>query len=52
MGKKAFKNFRIRLSIPGAGIIHQINLEHLAQCVFEKDGSLLKFLKTLVCNIP
>ena len=35
-GEKAFKNFRVYP--PGAGIIHQINLEHLAQCVFEKDG--------------
>ena len=35
-GEKAFKNFRVYP--PGAGIIHQINLEHLAQCVLEKDG--------------
>ncbi len=35
-GEKAFKNFRVYP--PGAGIIHQINLEHLATCVIEKDG--------------
>ena len=35
-GEKAFKNLRIYP--PGAGIIHQINLEHLASVVQEKDG--------------
>jgi aconitate hydratase len=35
-GEKAFKNFRVYP--PGAGIIHQINLEHLASVVHEKDG--------------
>ena len=32
-GAHAFKNFRV--VPPGTGIVHQINLEHLASCVFE-----------------
>lgn len=35
-GAKAFKNFRVYP--PGAGIIHQINLEHLASVVHDKNG--------------
>ena len=35
-GEKAFKNFRVYP--PGAGIIHQINLEHLASVVQEKNN--------------
>ena len=38
-GEKAFKNFRVYP--PGAGIIHQINLEHLAQCVLKKMASAI-----------
>lgn len=38
-GQRAFQNFRV--VPPGTGIVHQVNLEHLAQVVFskeEKDG--------------
>ena len=36
-GQKAFDNFRV--IPPSVGIIHQVNLEYLAQCVFRmKDG--------------
>ncbi len=35
-GQKAFKNFRV--VPPGTGIIHQVNLEYLANVVWEKDG--------------
>ena len=34
-GEKAFKNFRVYP--PGAGIIHQINLEHLASVITDDD---------------
>ena len=34
----AFKNFRV--VPPGTGICHQVNLEHLAQVVFNNDGLL------------
>eukprot|EP01116_Phalansterium_solitarium_P019202 TRINITY_DN52_c0_g1_i1.p2 TRINITY_DN52_c0_g1~~TRINITY_DN52_c0_g1_i1.p2 ORF type:complete len:766 (+),score=384.92 TRINITY_DN52_c0_g1_i1:161-2458(+) len=37
-GAKAFKNLTI--VPPGAGIVHQVNLEFLARCVFEDDGVL------------
>jgi len=37
-GAKAFKGLTI--VPPGAGIVHQVNLEYLARCVFEKDGIL------------
>lgn len=35
-GRQAFDNFTVMP--PGLGICHQVNLEHLAQCVIEKDG--------------
>lgn len=37
-GAKAFNNLTI--VPPGAGIVHQVNLEYLARVVFEKDGVL------------
>jgi len=37
-GTQAFQSFSV--VPPGIGIIHQVNLEHLAQCVLEKDGVL------------
>lgn len=43
-GQKAFKNFRV--CPPGAGIIHQVNLEHLAQVVQCREG--ICFPDTLV----
>ncbi|HET9555196.1 MAG TPA: aconitate hydratase AcnA [Anaeromyxobacteraceae bacterium] len=43
-GTQAFKTFRI--VPPGFGICHQVNLEYLAQGVFERDG--LWFPDTLV----
>ncbi len=38
-GQKAFKNFRV--VPPMTGIVHQVNLEYLADVVMEKDGVLL-----------
>ncbi|GAB4486123.1 MAG: aconitate hydratase AcnA [Anaerolineales bacterium] len=38
-GQKAFKNFRV--VPPMTGIVHQVNLEYLAEVVMEKDGVLL-----------
>ena len=37
-GQKAFNNFRV--VPPGLGIVHQINLEYLAKCVFVRDDGL------------
>ncbi len=37
-GQKAFKNFRV--VPPMTGIVHQVNLEYLAEVVMEKDGVL------------
>lgn len=34
-GQKAFKDFRV--VPPGTGIIHQVNLEYLAECVWTKE---------------
>ncbi|MEM6330471.1 MAG: aconitate hydratase AcnA, partial [Planctomycetota bacterium] len=34
-GQKAFDNFRV--VPPGTGIVHQVNLEYLAKCVFLRD---------------
>ncbi len=48
-GQKAFDNFRV--VPPGRGIVHQVNLEYLAQGVFtrtEEDGSTVVFPDTLV----
>ena len=35
-GQEAFDNFRV--VPPNTGIVHQVNLEHLARVVFERDG--------------
>lgn len=43
-GQEAFKNFKV--VPPGIGIVHQVNLEHLATVVAEKDRVL--FFDTLV----
>jgi len=43
-GKQAFKTFNV--VPPGIGIVHQVNLEHLADVVSEVDGTL--FFDTLV----
>ena len=37
-GQQAFKTFNV--IPPSIGIVHQVNLEHLARVVFEKDGIL------------
>lgn len=46
--QKAFKNFHV--VPPGKGIIHQVNLEYLAQVVHlrEQDGTLKAFPDTLI----
>ena len=36
-GQQAFENFQV--TPPGTGIVHQVNLEHLAKCVFENEGT-------------
>jgi aconitate hydratase len=36
-GQQAFANFRV--VPPGTGIVHQVNLEYLAKCVFLRDES-------------
>ena len=38
-GQTAFDNFRV--VPPGTGIVHQVNLEYLAKCVFVRDGVAL-----------
>ncbi len=48
-GQQAFQQFRV--VPPGRGIVHQVNLEYLAQGVFtrkESDGSLTAYPDTLV----
>ena len=47
-GQQAFANFRV--VPPATGIVHQVNLEHLARVVFavEQDGVLTAFPDTLV----
>ncbi len=47
-GQQAFKNFRV--VPPMTGIIHQVNLEYLSECVFTKteNGETLAFPDTLV----
>lgn len=47
-GQQAFENFRV--VPPGTGIVHQVNLEYLAQTVFVRDdnGSLHAYPDTLV----
>ncbi|HEX6467546.1 MAG TPA: aconitate hydratase AcnA [Streptosporangiaceae bacterium] len=36
-GQQAFDNFRV--VPPGTGIVHQVNIEHLARVVFDRDGT-------------
>ncbi len=36
-GQTAFDDFKV--VPPGTGIVHQVNIEHLARVVFERDGS-------------
>jgi aconitate hydratase len=47
-GQKAFSNFKV--VPPGTGIVHQVNLEYLARCVFchEQDGVIEAYPDTLV----
>lgn len=47
-GQKAFSNFKV--VPPGTGIVHQVNLEYLARCVFckERDGFAEAYPDTLV----
>ncbi len=48
-GKEAFENFKV--VPPASGIVHQVNLEYLAQVVMsreESDGSLVAFPDSLV----
>ena len=47
-GQDAFE--RLRVVPPGTGIVHQVNLEHLARVVFtdERDGRLRAYPDTLV----
>ncbi len=48
-GQKAFDNFRV--VPPGRGIVHQVNLEYLAQGAFTReddDGKLIAYPDTLV----
>ena len=46
-GQKAFRNFKV--VPPSTGIVHQVNLEHLARVVMERevDGELLAFPDTV-----
>jgi len=47
-GQGAFSNFKV--VPPNTGIVHQVNLEHLARVVFgvEKDGELMAYPDTVV----
>ena len=47
-GQQAFEKFRI--VPPSVGIVHQVNLEYLAQCVMadESDGKTIAYFDTLV----
>ncbi len=47
-GQKSFSNFKV--VPPGRGIVHQVNLEYLARCVFktEINGELWAYPDTLV----
>ena len=47
-GQSAFDNFKV--VPPGRGIVHQVNLEYLARCVFgaEFDGEMWAYPDTLV----
>ncbi|MFH2202232.1 MAG: aconitate hydratase AcnA [Elusimicrobiota bacterium] len=47
-GQKAFANFRV--VPPGTGIVHQVNLEHIARVVWtaQEDGAVLAYPDTVV----
>jgi len=47
-GKSAFSNFSV--VPPNTGIVHQVNLEHLARVIFgvERDGELIAYPDTVV----
>jgi aconitate hydratase len=47
-GQSAFSNFRV--VPPNTGIVHQVNLEHLARVIFgvEKDGEYIAYPDTVV----
>ncbi len=47
-GQNAFSNFKV--VPPNTGIVHQVNLEHLARVIFgdEKDGELMAWPDTVV----
>jgi aconitate hydratase len=48
-GSQAFDNFKV--VPPGTGICHQVNLEHISQCVWtgaDQDGATLAYPDTLV----
>ncbi len=45
-GQQAFRNFRV--TPPGTGIVHQVNLEYLASVVFENEERGLVYPDTLV----
>ena len=47
-GQQSFDNFRV--VPPGTGIVHQVNIEHLARVIFdaERDGKRLAYPDTLV----
>jgi aconitate hydratase len=48
-GSKAFDNFKV--VPPGTGICHQVNLEHIAQCVWtgqDQNGEMVAYPDTLV----
>jgi aconitate hydratase len=47
-GKSAFSNFNV--VPPNTGIVHQVNLEHLARVIFgvERDGELVAYPDTVV----
>lgn len=48
-GSQAFDNFQV--VPPGTGICHQVNLEHIAQCVWtgeDQDGATVAYPDTLV----
>jgi hypothetical protein len=51
-GQTAFSNFKV--VPPNTGIVHQVNLEHLARVVFaeEKEGVKRAFPDTLVGTVP
>ena len=41
-GQGAFRDFKV--VPPGTGIVHQVNLEHLARVAFTRDGVVLSLI--------